>query len=124
REQIGNIRVAEAEYVLSSNPGLRLEADDEIIKSRAAISADLKLLPASAGTDQERKIETELTAEASQLSRDTSAFLTLARANRVNEARALFMGDLDRHSDLMRDQADEYARINAAQGLQANSDGV
>src|ERR1700722_16972883 len=58
--EIADMRVAEAEHMLTADPALRVEAENSLPNSKKRIAIDLKGLRATADTNEERRISSAL----------------------------------------------------------------
>ena len=122
--EIGDVRIAEAEHMLTSDPALRAEAEGSLTTTMRLIVADLRSLRYSVGDAQESRVDALLNERIPTFIRVNDKFMALSRAHRIGEANALFMGDLDRNFDQISILIDRYIAINKSQADQASLKGT
>ncbi len=118
-EALTDIRVAQSELLLTSDPALLEEADGEIAKARARSPARIEAMKRYSDSAEERAIVAFLAMRAPQYARDGGEFRALISGRRTGDARALFMGRLDDEFDSMNARVDRYMAINNDQGARA-----
>ncbi|HTQ15500.1 MAG TPA: response regulator [Rhizomicrobium sp.] len=114
-EAMSDIRVAQAELLMTDAPGLKREADGEIASARARVTRAVRDLRSYAETSGENRLADILFARLPGYFRDCDAFRLQVEAGKRGEARALFMGRLDTVYDQINDHVDRYVAINQAQ---------
>jgi signal transduction histidine kinase/CheY-like chemotaxis protein/HPt (histidine-containing phosphotransfer) domain-containing protein len=119
--ELGNIRVAEAEHILTDDPALIAEAERSIAASRKEIAKSLAHMRAGADSPGEKAIWGSVEKEIPTFFRDNGELLALSRAGRKPEARRLFMGRIDDLFDRLGVQVDRYIAINAGQSREADA---
>jgi len=122
--EIADIRVAQAEYMLTGDPALRAEAEQAAAVAKSVISAQLKALRATGGTDEERRLVASLDKRMPPFFHASDEFMALTRARQIKEAGALFMGSLDTSYDGMNALIDRYIAINSVEAQQASLKGT
>jgi signal transduction histidine kinase/DNA-binding response OmpR family regulator/HPt (histidine-containing phosphotransfer) domain-containing protein len=122
--EIADMRVAEAEHMLTTDPALRTEAEKSLSDTKKMIAVDLRKLRASIGINEERRISSALDVKMPQYFRANDEFMVLSRAHRLAEAKTVFMGELDTGFDQMSSLIDRYIAINDAQAVQASLKGT
>lgn len=90
--ELGAIRRADAEHMLTTRLMTRTAAEDSILDSRRIIVADLQWLRSSIDSNEERRIVSSLNEKMPKFFRANDHFLALSRARRIAEANAVFMG--------------------------------
>jgi signal transduction histidine kinase/DNA-binding response OmpR family regulator/HPt (histidine-containing phosphotransfer) domain-containing protein len=122
--ELADMRVAQAEYMLTGNPALRAEAEASAKSSKPIIASDLATLRSSADSSEERRIVAELDKRIPLFFRAHDEFMTLANTHRISEADALFMGPLDTSFDETSALIDRYVAINGLEAQQARLTGA
>ncbi len=117
--ELSSIRRADAEHMLATNASHRTEAEQAIVDSKAIIAADLLNLRYAVDSAEEKRIMTELNQTMPRFYRDNETFLSLSRAHRIADARALFMGGLYGSFHRMNTLIDRFSAINDAQAIEA-----
>lgn len=110
--EIADIRVAQAEHMLATDPAHRAEAERFAAQSRQASIGDLGTVRDAAQTGAERKIVSLLDRKMPQFFRDHDRFIALSRAHRLQEADDLYMGPLHDGFEDMDALIDRYIAIN------------
>jgi signal transduction histidine kinase/DNA-binding response OmpR family regulator len=118
--EIAEIRIAEAEELLTRNPALTAEAQQAAAKARKAIVADLDTIHGSAASQEEARTIFALRARMPGLFKSDDRFRSLLHDGRVRDAQTLFMGDLDQASDQINGLSDRYIAIKRAHAEQAS----
>jgi signal transduction histidine kinase/DNA-binding response OmpR family regulator len=116
---LGEIRVAQAELLLTSDPSLTAEADWKIAAARKTLADDLFTIRDLADTEYEKGVTVSLLADESIFLRDDNDFRTLIAAHNRRDAQLLFMGALDDKFDEMNARLDQFVRVNNVQDEQA-----
>jgi len=122
--EIADMRVAEAEYMLTANPALKSEAEKSLSDSKRIITDDLGKLPGSIDSAEESRIVASLDETIPSFLRANDEFMALSRAHRIGETQALFMGPLDRNFDEINGLVDRFIAINTAQADAASLKGT
>jgi len=112
--EIADMRIAEAEYMLTTDRNLRAEDQRVLSNSKGQITADLRKLRNLAGNGGEARIAVSLNDRMPRLFRAYGEFMALLRARRGTEANALFMGEADRAYDQISDLIDGYIALSNA----------
>jgi signal transduction histidine kinase/DNA-binding response OmpR family regulator len=122
--EIGDLRVAQAEHLLTVDPALRAEAEQSILGAKRDIMQDLARLPKAVDSDEERRIVATLNTMMPQFFRDNDRFIALSRGRRLHDAQMLFMGRLDTGFDRMNGLIDRFIAINNTQAARAQLEGA
>ena len=122
--ELSSIRRADAEHLLTSTPATKAAAERSVRQAEEIIAADLKMLPASIDTAEERQILAELKKRLPVFFHANDEFIRLSRANRVDEASSLFMGDLYGSFYQMNSMIDRFSEINNEEAHRATSIGM
>jgi signal transduction histidine kinase/DNA-binding response OmpR family regulator/HPt (histidine-containing phosphotransfer) domain-containing protein len=122
-DEVEDIRIAQAEELLTHDPALIAEADHSIAAARAQIVINLAKFPASVGSQEEAYLVHALDERIPDLFHDSDRFLSLLHSGRVGEAQSLFMGRLDQTSDRISALSDRFIAINTAQASEATRHG-
>jgi signal transduction histidine kinase/DNA-binding response OmpR family regulator len=122
--EIGDVRIAEAEHMLTGDPALRAEAESSLAITKRLIATDLGTLRYSVGDAEESRVDASLNERIPAFIRANDKFMALSRAHRIGDASALFMGDLDRNFDRISILIDRYIAINKSQADQASLKGT
>ena len=118
--EISHMRTAESEHMLTADAVLRAEADQAIANSEHQIGDDLKNLRDSADSGEEIRILASLNEKVPAFLSLNDELMRLSRADRMSEARTLFMGSLDTTFDDIENLLDHYVAINDAQAKEAS----
>jgi signal transduction histidine kinase/CheY-like chemotaxis protein len=122
--EIGDIRTAEAEYMLTANPAVIAEAENSILTSKRIVAVDLKklrtLTATSTATSEELKIGAALSEKIQRLFRANDEFMALSHKHRARDAQALFMGELDSDYHKTNNLIDRFTAMNTAQAAEAS----
>ena len=122
--ELSAMRVAEAELMMATALGQVDDAADDIARLRAQMMANAKLMQGSAGTDEERRIEADFVMLAPKYLRANDRFERLVARRRFEDAKLLFMGEMDETYNQMASLVDRYANINRKQADQASATGM
>jgi signal transduction histidine kinase/DNA-binding response OmpR family regulator/HPt (histidine-containing phosphotransfer) domain-containing protein len=118
--EIDDIRIAEAEEMLTHDPALAAESEHAIVGAKRAIVANLETIQGSADSEEEARIVRALRLRMPYLFQADDRFKSLLADGHAQEAQALFMSDLDQTSDQIGSLSDRYIAINNAQADQAS----
>jgi signal transduction histidine kinase/DNA-binding NarL/FixJ family response regulator len=116
RKGLNDIRLSEAEYLLTKSPPLLLEARTRIATARKLLPRDLVVAIKTVNTPQQQRIMVTLQKGVPDFLRLSDRFMALMAAGRHSEARALMMGQLDDAFDNLSNQLDRLIAIKAAEG--------
>jgi signal transduction histidine kinase/DNA-binding response OmpR family regulator len=117
--EIADMRVADADYLITADPGLKQQAQRDLSDAKVAIRASLKVLRNSADSPEERDIVTSLETRIPLFFRENDRYMALSRSHRDGEARALFMGDLLTRFTRINTFVDRYIALNRSQSEDA-----
>ncbi|HEY8950122.1 MAG TPA: histidine kinase dimerization/phospho-acceptor domain-containing protein, partial [Rhizomicrobium sp.] len=120
---LNDIRVAQAELLLTSDPALETEALSAIAAAMKQTRIDLRALVLAAGIPEELRISQSLAREVPKHLEMTKTFLRLMRGKQKAKAAKLFMGPLDISFDRMSAQVGRFVAVNDAQAHEASSKG-
>jgi len=120
---LNDMRVAEAELLLTSNPALKAEAFSSIAAASEQTKKDLRALDGAVGIAEESRIAHALVREIPLHLAETNLFLALIHKGRKADAGKMFMGSLDVSFDRMSAQIDRFIAINSAQAREASLQG-
>ena len=118
--ELSSIRRADAEYLFAARPRIKAAAEAELATAQTTIVDDLRTLRDAADSSEEREILESLSAEIPYFFRLNDKFVALSRSKRVEDARALYMGELYQRFYAMNAQIDRFSALNRAQSRQAN----
>jgi len=121
---LNDIRVAEAETLLTSDPALKAEARASIASAVARMHSASRALQARMSAGDERTIARAIAGEIPVHLRMTGRFLSLYREGQKAEATALFMGPQDTSFDRMSGMVDRFMALNRARAGQMSRDGA
>jgi signal transduction histidine kinase/DNA-binding response OmpR family regulator/HPt (histidine-containing phosphotransfer) domain-containing protein len=116
---LSDVRVAQAELLLSSDPALQRESDGVLASARKKLATGLPLIDSVADTDVERGIARDVAATMPLFFHNSETFRALIVRHQRGAAQALFMGGLDRQYDLLSAKTERFIDINQAQAGQA-----
>jgi signal transduction histidine kinase/CheY-like chemotaxis protein/HPt (histidine-containing phosphotransfer) domain-containing protein len=122
--ELNSIRRADAEHLLATRSSTKAAAEYSILDSKKIIVADLRTLPPAIDTAEERRIAAALNQQLPEFFQANDEFLALSRTNRVEEARALFMGSLYGSFNRIDSLVDRFSAINSAQARDASLAGT
>jgi signal transduction histidine kinase/DNA-binding response OmpR family regulator len=122
--EIADMRVAEAEHLMTVEPGLKNEAERRLTDAKVEIDTDLTRLRTSINSDEERGIVTSLETSIPLFFQASDRFMALSRSHRAGEARALFMGDLFTRFNRINEYVDRYITISRGQAIDAGRKGT
>jgi signal transduction histidine kinase/DNA-binding response OmpR family regulator len=118
--ELGSIRHADAEHMLTTKPATRAVAQASIADSRRIITNDLKWLRGSADSIEEHRIVNSLDEKLPQFFQANDKFMALSRANRNVEADAFFMGPQYASFVEINRLIDRLVAINNVEGQEAS----
>jgi signal transduction histidine kinase/DNA-binding response OmpR family regulator/HPt (histidine-containing phosphotransfer) domain-containing protein len=114
--ELGAIRQADADHLLTTNSAIRATAEESLSDSRRIIADALQWLRGSSDGNEERRIVASLSEKMPEFLRANDQLLALSRAHRNAEANALFTGpQYDRFLEMDR-LVDRLVAINNAEG--------
>ncbi|MDE2264905.1 MAG: response regulator [Alphaproteobacteria bacterium] len=129
---VNDIRVTEAAELINGDFLSDVSSDLFIASTKKLMLAELKAAQKSADTREKARILEVLAAKATRYFRADDEFSAALRANRINEAKKLYTGNLndtyaqlcnliDRFAEINRAQADDASRLSlATQGRAAD----
>jgi len=121
--ELNDMRVAEAETLLTQSPALAAEARSAIASARGAIPGELALLRTIAATPEEKAISRTLDAQMPGYLAESDKLLALIRSGARREATQLFMGSLDTAFDDMSSRISRFISINRGRAIEASLQG-
>jgi signal transduction histidine kinase/DNA-binding response OmpR family regulator len=122
--EIGDMRVSEAERIMTSDPLVKQHAERDYSDAKAAISADMKELRYSADSPEKRGILTSLEGAIPLFFQAGDRYMALSRSGRDGEARALFTGDLLTRFTYINESLDRDIAANRRQAEDASRQGT
>jgi len=123
--KIDDIRVSEAEELLNGDFLSEASAGLFIVSTKKLMRTELRAAQKSADTREKSRVLDMLAAEAARYFRADDAFAAALHANRINDAKTLYTGELsdtytrlsnliDRFTTINRAQADDSSRLSLA----------
>jgi signal transduction histidine kinase/CheY-like chemotaxis protein/HPt (histidine-containing phosphotransfer) domain-containing protein len=122
--ELSSIRRADAEHMLATGPAPKAEAESAILDSKRIIIADLLKARGAVETGEEKHILASLNERMPRFFRANDEFLKLSRAHRMDDARALFMGEPYSNFHQMNNLVDRFSAINNTQAAEASRMGI